>query len=227
MRSVYRAASALAVGLALSAAAGSASADTPYAELIAASASENGIPVQLAEAVVRHESNFNPRVTGLAGEIGLMQIKLETARGMGYRGSRRGLYDPATNIAWGMKYLGTAARMAGGSECGTLSRYNAGLFTRRLVPSYCRQVAAKRYAASHVYAAAHVKGRGIAVAYAAPHHAKGRAVSVAYAPPRHIRGHEIRVAYAPRHSKDQDMSLAYAETGQRTRNIFDVLFASN
>jgi soluble lytic murein transglycosylase-like protein len=178
MRSVFRAASVLAVAVPLFAA-GAAIAGTPelYADLIATHAAENGIPVQLAEAVVRHESNFNPRVTGRAGEIGLMQIKLQTARGLGYRGTRKGLYDPATNIAWGMKYLGAAARLAGGSECGTLSRYNAGLFTRRLVPSYCRQVVAAR----------HVKGREPRVAYASSH-AKGHLVRVAYAD----RGHKPR-----------------------------------
>lgn len=114
-----------------------------YAALIATHASANGIPVELATAVVRHESNFNPRVTGRAGEIGLMQIKLQTARGLGYTGSRKGLYDPATNIKWGMKYLGEARRMAGGSECGTLSRYNAGLYSKRTIKSYCRGVIAK------------------------------------------------------------------------------------
>ncbi|HEY5082494.1 MAG TPA: lytic transglycosylase domain-containing protein [Bauldia sp.] len=114
-----------------------------FAALIATHARANGVPVELASAVVRHESNYNPRITGRAGEIGLMQIKLQTARGMGYRGSRRGLYDPATNIAWGMKYLGQARQLAGGNECGTLSRYNGGLFIRHLVRSYCRQVIAK------------------------------------------------------------------------------------
>ena len=125
-------------------AAGAASANpNDYAALIATHAAANGIPVELAHAVVRHESNYNPRVTGSAGEIGLMQIKLSTARGLGYRGTRKGLYDPATNIAWGMKYLGEARRLAGGSECGTLSRYNGGLGTTRLIKSYCRQVVAK------------------------------------------------------------------------------------
>jgi hypothetical protein len=114
-----------------------------YAALIATHAAANGIPVALAQAVVRHESNYNPRVTGRAGEIGLMQIKLQTARGMGYTGSRKGLYDPATNIKWGMKYLGQARKLAGGSECGTLSRYNAGLYSKRTIKSYCRGVIAK------------------------------------------------------------------------------------
>jgi soluble lytic murein transglycosylase-like protein len=114
-----------------------------YAALIATHAAANGLSVELASAVVRHESNFNPNVTGRAGEIGLMQIKLSTARALGYRGTRRGLYEPATNIKWGMIYLGQAQQLAGGSECGTLSRYNAGLYTRHLVKSYCRQVMAK------------------------------------------------------------------------------------
>jgi soluble lytic murein transglycosylase-like protein len=115
--------------------------------------------------VVRHESNFNPNVTGRAGEIGLMQIKLQTARGLGYTGSRKGLYDPATNIKWGMKYLGQAQRLAGGSQCGTLSRYNAGLYSKRLVKSYCRGVVAKinvrdREKPVRVAAAAPVSVRG-------------------------------------------------------------------
>ena len=113
-----------------------------YAALIATHAAENGISAELASAVVRHESNFNPHVTGRAGEIGLMQIKLSTARALGYSGSRQGLYDPATNIKWGMIYLGQAQQLAGGSDCGTLSRYNAGLYSRRTVRSYCRQVMA-------------------------------------------------------------------------------------
>ncbi len=57
-----------------------------------------GVPVRVALAVVRQESNFLPGVTGRAGEIGLMQLKCSTARGMGYRGSCRGLYNVATNL---------------------------------------------------------------------------------------------------------------------------------
>jgi soluble lytic murein transglycosylase-like protein len=115
---------------------------TPYSALIESHARANGIPVELAQAVIRHESGFNARATGRAGEIGLMQIKLQTARGIGYRGTRQALYNPAVNIEWGMKYLGQARRLAGGSQCGMLSRYNGGLATRRTIKSYCRQVVA-------------------------------------------------------------------------------------
>ena len=115
-------------------------AEQPYGSIIASHAQANGIPVNLAHAVVRHESGYRPDVTGRAGEIGLMQIKYATAKGIGYRGSRQGLYDPETNIKWGMKYLGQAQQLSGGSECGTLSRYNGGLGRKGLIKSYCRKV---------------------------------------------------------------------------------------
>ncbi len=111
--------------------------------LIAKYAKQHGVPYSLARAVVQVESTFRPNVTGGAGEIGLMQIKLSTARGMGYKGSRKGLYDPATNLYWGMKYLGKARRLAGGSTCGTILRYNAGHGAKRMNPvssRYCSKV---------------------------------------------------------------------------------------
>jgi soluble lytic murein transglycosylase-like protein len=145
----------------------SAGSSQAYAALIATHAAANGIPVALAQAVVRHESNFNPRVTGRAGEIGLMQIKLQTARGLGYTGSRKALYDPATNIKWGMKYLGQARKLAGGSECGTLSRYNAGLYSKRTIKSYCRGVIAKMNVRD--------TGKPVRVAAAAPASVRGNA----------------------------------------------------
>jgi len=60
-----------------------------------------------------------------------MQIKLSAARDMGYEGSAAELYDPATNVRRGMKYLGEARVLADGSECGTLSKYHGGHGTKR------------------------------------------------------------------------------------------------
>ncbi|MEL7430688.1 MAG: transglycosylase SLT domain-containing protein, partial [Pseudomonadota bacterium] len=80
----------------------------PFGNLIAKYAAQHGVPYALGRAVVQVESTFRPNVTGGAGEIGLMQIKLSTARGMGFKGTRQQLYDPATNLYWGMKYLGKA-----------------------------------------------------------------------------------------------------------------------
>jgi soluble lytic murein transglycosylase-like protein len=106
-------------------------------------AAANGIPVALARAIVRVESNWNPRVTGRAGEVGLMQIKHATARGVGYDGSRQALYDPDTNVHWGMKYLAEAWRLGGGDTCKTVLRYQAGLAATRMngaASTYCAKV---------------------------------------------------------------------------------------
>lgn len=120
-----------------------------YAKLIRKAAAKHGVPVKIAKAVVQVESNFNPRARGSAGEVGLMQIKPATARGIGYRGSTKALYDPETNLEWGMKYLAGAHKKAGGDVCGTILRYNAGHFAKRMNPvskRYCSKV--KRILAS-------------------------------------------------------------------------------
>lgn len=101
-------------------------ADPRIVQIVHREAEANGVPLALAKAVVTVESRWRPNVTGSAGEIGLMQIKYQTARGMGYTGTRKGLYDPATNIRWGMKYLAGAHRLAKGDVCGTVSRYQGG-----------------------------------------------------------------------------------------------------
>ena len=40
----------------------------------------------------------------------MMQIKLETARGLGYTGTAEGLLDPETNLAYAVKYLAGRSR---------------------------------------------------------------------------------------------------------------------
>ncbi|MGH6760000.1 MAG: lytic transglycosylase domain-containing protein [Phyllobacterium sp.] len=114
-----------------------------FSSIIKHYASTYGVPVKLAHAVVRVESNFRPNVTGGAGEIGLMQIKLSTARGLGYTGSAKALYNPETNIRYGMKYLAGAHKLGDGSTCGTILKYNAGHGAKRMNPvsaNYCVKV---------------------------------------------------------------------------------------
>lgn len=115
----------------------------PFSKIINHFASSYGVPSALAHAVVRHESNYRPNVRGKAGEIGLMQIKLSTARGLGYSGSAKGLYEPSTNIQYGMKYLAMAQKLGGGTTCGTILKYNAGHGAKRMNPTsakYCNSV---------------------------------------------------------------------------------------
>ncbi|MTH97942.1 lytic transglycosylase domain-containing protein [Roseibium sp. RKSG952] len=111
--------------------------------MIKKAAGKHGVPLHIAKAVVEVESNFNPRARGSAGEVGLMQIKPATARGLGYSGSVSALYDPETNLEWGMKYLAGAHERADGDLCGTILRYNAGHYAKRMNPvsrRYCQKV---------------------------------------------------------------------------------------
>ena len=114
-----------------------------YSEIVSHYASTFGVPASLAHAVITVESNYRVDALGSAGEIGLMQIKPATARMMGYSGPAKGLYDPDTNIKYGMMYLGKAHRLGGGQTCGTILRYNAGHAARRMNPvssAYCSKV---------------------------------------------------------------------------------------
>jgi soluble lytic murein transglycosylase-like protein len=114
-----------------------------YDTIITRYASTYGVPLSLAHAVIRVESNYRSDARGSAGEIGLMQIKPATARMMGYSGSAKGLFDPDTNIRYGMKYLARAHELGGGDTCGTILRYNAGHAARRMNPvsaAYCSKV---------------------------------------------------------------------------------------
>ena len=116
---------------------------SPYDSIIKRYSSTYGVPFTLARAVVKIESGFRPNARGKAGEIGLMQVKLSTARGLGYTGSAKGLYHPDTNIRYGMKYLAMAHKIGGKSTCGTILRYNAGHGAKRMNPvsaAYCSKV---------------------------------------------------------------------------------------
>ncbi|MEP9371824.1 transglycosylase SLT domain-containing protein [Mesorhizobium sp. KR1-2] len=114
-----------------------------YSTIVAHYAAAYGVPAQLAHAVIKVESNYRANARGGAGEIGLMQIKPATARMMGYNGSASGLFNPETNIKYGMKYLAKAHSLGGGSTCGTILKYNAGHGATRMNPvsaAYCSRV---------------------------------------------------------------------------------------
>lgn len=100
--------------------------NAPILALIDKHAASLGIPAAFARAVVRIESNFNPKATGLQREVGLMQIKYETARGIGFTGTREQLYEPDTNLHWGMKYLAMAWKLGGNTPCGAVMKYQGG-----------------------------------------------------------------------------------------------------
>ena len=77
--------------------------------------------------VIKRESGGNPRVVS-AGNYGLMQIKLATARSMGYTGNAAGLLDADTNMTYAVKYLAGAYRVANGNTNRAVHYYAAGYY---------------------------------------------------------------------------------------------------
>ncbi len=96
-----------------------------YEKMIAKHAKANLVPEALVHRLIVRESKYNPELIGHGGTIGLMQIKLATAKGVGYSGDADGLRDPETNLTYGVKYLAGAYRAAGGDYDRAI-RYFAG-----------------------------------------------------------------------------------------------------
>jgi soluble lytic murein transglycosylase-like protein len=96
-----------------------------YAEMVAMHARANGVPEALVHRVIMRESRYQPGLIGRGGAIGMMQIKLATARGLGYTGDAAGLRDPNTNLTYAVKYLAGAYHAANGDHDRAV-RYFAG-----------------------------------------------------------------------------------------------------
>jgi soluble lytic murein transglycosylase-like protein len=96
--------------------------------LVASHAKANAVPEALVHRVIVRESRYQAHLVGRGGTIGLMQIKLATARGLGYAGDAEGLRDPDTNLAYGVKYLAGAYRAANGDHDRAMHYYASGYY---------------------------------------------------------------------------------------------------
>ena len=105
--------------------------NSPIDLLVTKYAAESGLDPDLIHTVITIESGYKPRVRN-GNAVGLMQILPSTARGLGYRGSAAGLYDPEMNIKYGVKYLALAFQLSDGDLCQTLMRYQSGHDARRM-----------------------------------------------------------------------------------------------
>jgi soluble lytic murein transglycosylase-like protein len=97
------------------------------ASLITRHAAANNVPEDLVRRVIKRESGGNPRLID-KGNYGLMQIRLGTARSLGYRGTVAGLLDAETNMTYAVKYLAGAYRAAGGNADRAVHYYAAGYY---------------------------------------------------------------------------------------------------
>ena len=99
-----------------------------YDALVARHAAANAVPEALVHRVIVRESRYQPSLVGRGGTIGLMQIKLSTARSLGYTGTAEGLRDPETNLTYAVKYLAGAYHAANGNHNRAVAYYASGYY---------------------------------------------------------------------------------------------------
>jgi soluble lytic murein transglycosylase len=118
-------------------------------------------------AVIQNESSFNPKRKGGMGEIGLMQIKPDTAAwiagayGLDYKNAKS-LYDPVTNVKIGAALMDKLRRQFDSKSRLYVSAYNIGakkvrsMVEDKKIPKVYVQAVMKRYIA--FYSAFKVEG---------------------------------------------------------------------
>jgi soluble lytic murein transglycosylase-like protein len=93
-----------------------------YDTYISQAAALYQIPEALIRAVIKVESNYDPRAVSPANARGLMQLIPETAERM----MVRDIHDPRQNIFGGVRYLRILANLFNGDLELTVAAYNAG-----------------------------------------------------------------------------------------------------
>ncbi len=97
-----------------------------FRALLRRESAKAGLPFDIADAVMAIESGYDPSVIGSVGEIGLMQVRPETAAMLGFGGDATELAKPEVNVHYGVAYLAEAWRLANGDVCRALMKYRAG-----------------------------------------------------------------------------------------------------
>jgi soluble lytic murein transglycosylase-like protein len=95
---------------------------TRYDEWIRSAATLYQIPEQLVRAIIRCESDYDPRAVSMSGARGLMQLMPDTAALM----QVRDIDDPRENVYGGVRLLRVLANEFNGDLELTIAAYNAG-----------------------------------------------------------------------------------------------------
>lgn len=93
-----------------------------FYDAIAEAAETHDVHPALIAAVIRAESNFNPKAVSGAGAKGLMQINPPTQRYL----RLKNVFDPRQNIQAGSRYLRELLDKFGGDLPMAVAAYNAG-----------------------------------------------------------------------------------------------------
>ena len=94
----------------------------PIDSVIQKAARQYGVDPDLVRAVIKAESNFNPKAVSHAGAQGLMQLMPSTARGLGVKDS----FNPEQNVMGGTKFLKGLLERYNGDLDSALAAYNWG-----------------------------------------------------------------------------------------------------
>ncbi len=92
---------------------------------IASQAKVYGLDPDFIAAVIREESNGDPRVISRVGAVGLMGV-MPASPGLEWRPSADELIDPETNLDWGVAILSEVVRQSGGDLYSALAAYSGG-----------------------------------------------------------------------------------------------------
>ena len=95
--------------------------------LVSKHAAAYGVPEKLVRRVIHIESKGQPHLIS-KGNYGLMQIRLGTAKAMGYHGTPQGLLDADTNMTYAVRYLAGAYKAAGGNHNRAVALYAGGYY---------------------------------------------------------------------------------------------------
>ncbi len=106
--------------------------------LVMAEAMDSDVPVSLALAVAKVESDFNARALSSAGARGVMQIMPATARDE-FGVSPKRLWEPRTNIRLGVRFLEQLHDQYNGRWDLALSHYNGGTVKGNQPHTYTRK----------------------------------------------------------------------------------------
>jgi len=103
----------------------------PYWQTIKAESAKNNLDPYLVAALIRQESEFNPSAISPANAYGLMQLLPAVGKSMAHQEGLEHfqtfqLFDPATNIRLGTRYLRKTLDKFGGVTEYALAAYDAG-----------------------------------------------------------------------------------------------------